>query len=327
MRAMRGIHVIWFLVPMLRLVDSVGLQPVAAPHRNTITVRQTAEGINDWMERQVSQDSRNTTLFAALSAVYKQARIRKYALLSELKNVPTSRQFADISLRRALGLLLNGSEYTFKVENDRFIIVPKDLIWWPQRVQAGSDIPVTMLPYGRLRSEWLVVRERHPHGRQAGWVLKNGWRVLPEGCGPIDTIAAAPAKPAPPERSYCFVRTIPSNGAVTLDWAETGTGTDRSGTDISYSAGVGPISLPLFVHREPRMGQKAAWRRVIHALTALGAHVPRATRTPKRADLRIVRDAKNMERFRLVWQFQADNSVLPINVDSTSGEVWGIDAN
>jgi hypothetical protein len=176
-----------------------------------------------------------------------------------------------------------------------------------EEVAAPRDIPVEDLQPGRQRDEWEVVPKRHPHGREPGWVLKVGWSV-PRGC---TTLGGG--------LGDCFMRVCPTNGALTLDWAQVEVSGDRV---THFESGKG--QLPRSLTRPPDMAPEAAWTRVVQALQSAGAEIPEEYGQPP-ATLRLAEDRMGRHRrIRLVYQFAPEGTSRRVSVDTQTGEVGGI---
>ena len=161
-------------------------------------------------------------------------------------------------------------------------------------------------PSPAARAAWEYVRKNHPHG------LEPGWTDAPFSAGP------ATCTPDPNTRYYFFIRTVPENGAMGLDWAEV-SWKDEQVTEMESRSG--PAFLPEDVRRPPALTAAQAWRLAAQELRACGCRLPRRYRAVPPTFLRLI---ETEERIRLTYCFTPKRSGQSISVDAVSGEVGGM---
>lgn len=171
---------------------------------------------------------------------------------------------------------------------------------------AKTEVRVEDLPPGQLRLEWEVVRKRHPHGQEPGWVYKPGWSVA-RGCTTLGS-----------DLGHLFQRICPTNGALMPDWAQTSV---VDGQVDFYEMGSGKV--PKALTQVPAMSAADAWSRILQAIKGKGAVVPASFSQPS-PTLRILKDSGRSRHLRLVYQFAPKGTTRVISVDTLTGEMGGL---
>ena len=61
----------------------------------------------------------------------------------------------------------------YKIEEKHDSIVPTGIPTVAEFLKAHKEAPVNLLPSGRLRHEWEIVKALHPNAGRGNWVLEN----------------------------------------------------------------------------------------------------------------------------------------------------------
>jgi hypothetical protein len=184
---------------------------------------------------------------------------------------------------------------------------------WPVRargpsVVAGRSRPPAdglqkSLTSPERRAAWEYVRANHPHASLGGWTLQPGFSAGPMTCVPDGA------------RHFFFIRVLPENGALGLDWADVRW---ERGTVVSMESKQGPDVTPASVQRKPALTAAQAWQRAAAELRACGCVLSSRYRHSPPTRLRLLQEGPDI---RLVYRFLPPESAYSICVDALTGEV------